>query len=63
MEPSHIPEENLCKADLVRAKLLIQAHWRQLVQYVKQLYNMDLSQSDGCSYEYGYVFWQEILCY
>ena len=42
MEPSHIPEINLHKADLVRAKLLIQAHWRQLVQYVKQLYNMDL---------------------
>ena len=42
MEPSHIPEINLCKADLVRTELLIQAHWRQLVQYVKQLYNMDL---------------------
>ena len=42
MEPSHIPEENLHKADLVRAELLIQAHQRQLVQYVKQLYNMDL---------------------
>ena len=42
MEPSHIPEINLCKADLVRAKLLIQAHQRQLVQYVKQLYNMDI---------------------
>ena len=42
MEPLHIPEENLCKADLVRTELLIQAHQRQLVQYVKQLYNMDL---------------------
>ena len=42
MEPSHIPEINLCKADLVRTELLIQAHQRQLVQYVKQLYNMDL---------------------
>ena len=42
MEPSHIPEENLHKADLVRTELLIQAHQRQLVQYVKQLYNMDL---------------------
>ena len=42
MEPSHIPEENLRKADLVRTELLIQAHQRQLVQYVKQLYNMDL---------------------
>ena len=42
MEPLHIPEINLCKADLVRTELLIQAHQRQLVQYVKQLYNMDL---------------------
>ena len=42
MEPPHTPEINLCKADLVRTKLLIQAHQRQLVQYVKQLYNMDL---------------------
>ena len=42
MEPSHIPEINLCKADLVRNELLIQAHQRQLEQYVKQLYNMDL---------------------
>ena len=42
MEPSHIPEINLHKADLVRAELLIQAHQRQLVQYVKQLYNIDL---------------------
>ena len=42
MEPSHIPEINLCKADLVRTELLIQANQRQLVQYVKQLYNMDL---------------------
>ena len=37
-----IPEINLHKVDLVRTKLLIQAHQRQLVQYVKQLYNMDL---------------------
>ena len=42
MEPSHIPEKNLCKAALVRTELLIQAHQRQLVQYVEQLYNMDL---------------------
>ena len=42
MEPSHIPEINQCKAALVRTKLLIQAHQRQLVQYVKHLYNMDL---------------------
>ena len=42
MEPLHIPEINLCKANLVRTELLIQAHQRQLVQYVKQLYNMDL---------------------
>ena len=26
----------------MRAELLIQAHQRQLVQYIKQLYNMDL---------------------
>ena len=42
MKPSHIPEINQQKAALVRTKLLIQAHQRQLVQYVKQLYNMDL---------------------
>ena len=42
MEPSHIPEINLCKADLVRTELPIQAHQRKLVQYVKQLYNMNL---------------------
>ena len=42
MEPLHIPEINLHKADLMRTELLIQAHQRQLVQYVKQLYNMDL---------------------
>ena len=42
MEPSHIPKINLHKADLVRTELLIQADQRQLVQYVKQLYNMDL---------------------
>ena len=42
MDPSHIPETNRHKAALVRTKLLIQAHQRQLVQYVKQLYNMDL---------------------
>ena len=42
MEPSHIPEINLCKADIMRTELLIQAHQRQLEQYVKQLYNMDL---------------------
>ena len=42
MEPLHIPEINRYKAALVRSKLLIQAHQRWLVQYVKQLYNMDL---------------------
>ena len=42
MEPLHISVINLHKADLVRAELLIQANQRQLVQYVKQLYNMDL---------------------
>ena len=42
MEPSHIPEINLCRADLVRTELLIQALQRQLEQHVKQLYNMDL---------------------
>ena len=42
MEPSHIPEINQHKAALVRTELLIQAHQRWLVQYVKQLYNMDL---------------------
>ena len=41
MEPSHIPKINQQKAALVRAELLIQAHQRQLVQYIKQLYNMD----------------------
>ena len=42
MEPSHIPVTNLCKADLMRTELLIQAHQKQLAQHVKQLYNMDL---------------------
>ena len=42
MEPLHIPEINRQKASLVRTELLIQAHQRWLVQYVKQLYNMDL---------------------
>ena len=42
MEPLHIPKMNQCKAALMRTKLLIQAHQRWLVQYVKQLYNMDL---------------------
>ena len=42
MEPSHIPEINLHKADLMRTELLIRAHQRQLIQYVKQLYIMDL---------------------
>ena len=42
MEPSHIPKINRQKAALVRAELLIQAHQRQLVQYIKQLYNMNL---------------------
>ena len=35
MEPSHIPEINQQKAALVRAELLIQAHQRWLVQYIK----------------------------
>ena len=43
MEPLHIQEINRQKAALVRTELLIQAHQRQLVQYVKQLYNMDLN--------------------
>ena len=42
MEPSQIPKINRQKAALVRAELLIQAHQRWLVQYIKQLYNMDL---------------------
>ena len=42
MEPSHIIVANLHKADLMRTELLIWAHQKQLVQYVKQLYNMDL---------------------
>ena len=42
MEPSHIPEINQYKTALVRIELLIQAHQRWLVQYVKQLCNMDL---------------------
>ena len=42
MEPLHILEINRYKAALMRTKLLIQAHQRWLVQYVKQLYNMDL---------------------
>ena len=42
MEPSHVPVINLHKADLMRTELLIQAHEKQLAQYVKQLYNMDL---------------------
>ena len=42
MEPSHIPVTNLHKADLMRTELLIGAHQKQLVQYMKQLYNMDL---------------------
>ena len=36
MEPSHIPKIIQQKAALVRAELLIQAHQRQLVQYIKQ---------------------------
>ena len=42
MEPTHIPEINLHKANLMRTELLIRAHQKQLVQYMKQLYNMDL---------------------
>ena len=43
MEPSHIPAPNLCKAELMRTELLIQAHKKQLAQCVKQLCNMDLN--------------------
>ena len=42
MEPSHIPVINLHKADLMRTELLIQTHEKQLAQYAKQLYNMNL---------------------
>ena len=42
MEPSHIPVTNLHKTDLMRTELMIRAHQKQLVQYMKQLYNMDL---------------------
>ena len=42
MEPSHIPVTNLHKADLMRTELLIWAQEKQLAQYVKQLYIMDL---------------------
>ena len=34
---------NLCKAELMRTELLIQAHEKQLAQCVKQLCNMDLN--------------------
>ena len=43
MEPSHISVINLCKAELMRAELLIRAHKKQLAQSVKQLCNMDLN--------------------
>ena len=43
MEPSHIPMTNLCRPELMRAELLIQAHKKQLAQCIKQLYNMDLN--------------------
>ena len=42
MEPSHIPVTNLCKANLMRTELPIQAYEKQLAQCVKQLCNMDL---------------------
>ena len=42
MEPLHIPEINRYKAALVKTELLIPAHQRWLVQYVRQLYNMNL---------------------
>ena len=42
MESTHIPVINLCKANLIRTELLIRAHEKQLIQHVKQLYNMDL---------------------
>ena len=43
MEPPHIPATNLCKAELMRTELLIQAQKKQLAQCVKQLCNMDLN--------------------
>ena len=43
MEPPNIPITNLCKAKLMRAELLIQAHKNQLVQCVKHLHNIDLN--------------------
>ena len=43
MEPSHVPVTNLCKAELMRAELLIRAHKKQLAQCVEQLCNMDLN--------------------
>ena len=30
MEPSHIPATNLCKDELMRTELLVQAHEKQL---------------------------------
>ena len=42
MEPSHISKIIQQKAALVRTELLIQAHQRRLVQYIKQLYNVEL---------------------
>ena len=42
MEPSHIPVINLHKADLMRTELLIRAHEKQLAQYEKQLYDVNL---------------------
>ena len=43
MEPSHIPLTNLCKAELMRAELLIQVHKKQLAQHVNHFCNMDLN--------------------
>ena len=43
MEPPNVPKINLQKAKLMRAELLIQTLKGQLIQHVKQLYNMDLS--------------------
>ena len=60
MEPSHIPVTNLCKVDLMRTELLIQAHEKQLAQQVKQLCNMDLhiyiSTTEALSFSCMYTF-------
>ena len=61
MEPSHIPVTILCKAELMRAELLIQAHKKQLAQHVEQLCNMDLniyvSTTEALSFHVRIHFW------